>query len=114
MELKQFSLASILLFAGAAPVWIFLTFEVARSPGFAGGHSLVRWAFGPAVLLIATCAIHRLLPKHQARTALATLLAGAILLGAIVAVATFERLRAYPKRLVGLPCVFRASGHRLQ
>ena len=56
---------------------------------------ILKWlAFAPAVLLIATCAIHRLLPKHQARTALATLLAGAILLGAIVAVATFGRLNS--------------------
>ena len=89
MEPKQISLASVLLFTAAAPIWIFLTVMVAGSPGFVWNDTPVRWIFAPAILLVATLAIHRLLPKCPGRLALAAFLAGITLVIAILAVATF-------------------------
>jgi len=93
MKSKQVSLLSALLFLAAAQFWIVLILIVDRSVGFGGGSRLSRWTFATAILIVATVAIHRLLPPSQNRLALAALLAGAILVGAIGAIATIAFFR---------------------
>ena len=90
MNPKQINLASLLLFSAAAPLWVYLTVIVAGGHGFGWNGSLLRWIFAPAILLMATGAIHRLLPKNRNRLALAALLAGVIPLGIFLIVAVYE------------------------
>jgi hypothetical protein len=82
---KRLSLASLLLFSAAIPIWISLTYIVITSPGFGGG--LHRYYLAPLVLAIASVAIYRLIRGARHAIALSIFLAGIILHGALVAVA---------------------------
>lgn len=89
MKSKQVSLSSALLFLAAAQFWIVLILIVGQSIGFGGTSRPSRWTLAIAILMVATAAIHRLLPRFQKRLVLAALLAGAILVGAIGTAAAF-------------------------
>ena len=62
---KRLSLASLLLFSAAIPIWISVTYIVITSPGFGGG--LHRYFLAPLVLSIASVAIYRLIRSGPAR-----------------------------------------------
>jgi len=82
---KRLSLASLLLFSAAIPIWISLTYIVITSPGFGGG--VHRYYLAPLVLVIASVAIYRLIRGVRHACALSILLSGIVLHGALVAVA---------------------------
>lgn len=86
---KRLSLASLLLFTAAIPIWISLTYIVITSPGFGGG--IHRYYLAPLVLVIASLAIYRLIRGASNACALSTLLSSVVLHGALVAVAIWER-----------------------
>lgn len=77
---SRFSLASLLLFSWAAPIWIFLIWAVGSSPGFGA----VGYVVAAATLVAATAAISRLFRNVANGLALSALLAGLILTGGIV------------------------------
>lgn len=88
MKANRVSLASLLLFSTAIPIWISLAYIVITSPGFGGGH--YRYYVAPLVLVIASVAIHRLIRGARNAIALSVLLAGIILHGAVMVVAIWS------------------------
>lgn len=89
MKVPPLSLASLLLLAGAIPVWVSLMFVVVQSPGFGGGAH--RFFVAPLALAIASVVIYRLLRGTRHAVALSVLLAGVVLHGAVVAAAVWAR-----------------------
>ena len=86
---KRLSLASLLLFSAAIPIWISLTYIVMTSRQF--GRGVHRYYLAPLVLVIASVAIYRLIRGAPNAFALSTLLSGIILHGALVAAAVWEQ-----------------------
>lgn len=80
MSGKRLSLASLLLFSAAIPIWISLTYIVITSPGFGGGIHC--YYLAPLVLVIASAAIYRLIRGARHAFALSIFLAGIVLHGA--------------------------------
>jgi hypothetical protein len=76
MTRPQISLASLLLFAAAMPIWLFVWAAVATSTGFGGGGT--RFVMAPVVLCGITAAIQRLLRGYRNAWALSALLAGMV------------------------------------
>jgi hypothetical protein len=89
MKVPPLSLASLLLFAGAIPIWVSLTFVVIEGVGF--GQGVYRYFLAPVALLIASVAIYRLLRRKRHAAAFSMLLAGVVLFGAVAAAAVWAR-----------------------
>ena len=90
MKSKHVSIWSAILFLAAAQFWIVLILIVDGAVGFGGASRPSRWTLATVTLIVATVAIHRLLPPSQNRLAVAALLAGAILVSAIWTVAAIS------------------------
>ncbi len=86
---KRLSLASLLLFSAAIPIWISLTYIVMTSPQF--GRGVHRYCLAPLILVIASIAIYQLIRGAPNACARSTLLSGIILHGAVIAAAVWER-----------------------
>jgi hypothetical protein len=79
----RISLAALMMFCAAAPLWIYLTLIVASSPGFGPfGYVAV-----PLILIAATVAIARLTARSAFGVALAALIAVVVLYGSLLLVA---------------------------
>lgn len=72
----QLSVMSVLLSAGALPIWLALTCIAPQSTGWGG--SPLRFVMAPLVLTGITVALRSLFPKHRDGWAIAILLAGVI------------------------------------
>jgi hypothetical protein len=81
------SLASLLMWLGALPLWAFLIVVIGNSPGF----GRLGFIITPIALVAATAAIFRLLRDRRNGLATAALLAGIILTGALMVVAAISQ-----------------------
>ena len=90
MKSKQMSIWSAIILLAAVQFWIVLILIIDEAVGFGGASRPSRWTLATVTLIVATVAIHRLLPPSQNRLALAALLAGAILVGAIWTIAAIS------------------------
>jgi hypothetical protein len=79
----QINLATLLLFAAALPMWLYVAIAVTSSPGF-GGSSL-RYVAAPLALLGITVAVHRLICGNQYAWGLSTIIAPLITWGTLLA-----------------------------
>ena len=89
MRVPTFGLLSLMLIAGAIPIWMSLTLIVIQGHGF--GQGTYRYFLAPLALVIASVAIFRILRGIRHAAALSVLLAGVILHGAVAAVAVYAR-----------------------
>jgi hypothetical protein len=89
MQTPRFNLVTLLLWAAALPIWMFLAVVVAQSTGWGGGA--FRFVAAPLVLCGVTVVIHRLVRGRQTSWALAALFAGILILGSLSIAAWWAR-----------------------
>lgn len=80
------SLASLLLWLGALPLWTYLIVGVGRSPGFGWLGFIV----APITLVVATAAFFRLFHDLKNGLAISALLAGVVLASSLLIVAAIS------------------------
>lgn len=89
MNTHQATLLTVLLLAGALPIWMCLGFVVPQSTGWGG--SPIQFVIAPVVLVGITAAVHRLINRFRDAWAISAVAAAVIALGALSIVSWLSR-----------------------